>query len=360
MSDSDNAAASDDDLASEGSASTPAAAPASENVDFKWVVEEIDSAACQARACEVSKAIKQTELWEAEIAKFVQSNAKLLNAPEGYISHQISPMVGTVCRNVRSSRWSTNDGSGHIEAMCFTKVLGGGSGTGKSQTQTAMLNQFTKYQMVVGRDLLVRNATPEALETRMFTNSLREEQLVKTGDAGEGAVLIVFDEGNKLVAMGQYKKGATDHKERWMEASNGALVVTDRKDGSTKMTKGTSAAGSKKSGSESSSPSSDFVDSPPSSPADADADDDDTFTSKLSTEKYYAHLCAIMYTHVWRVHQWAHAEASGEGTDGWMARLKCVVIDEERRASGRRADLMDLAEDPEGNQTMQWPFYPNL
>ena len=359
---SDSSTSDDDDLASEAATNHAAAAPASEDGDLTWVVETIDSAACQARACEISKAIKQTELWEPEIAKFVQSNAKLLNAPEAYISHQISPMVGSACRNVRSSRWSTNDGSGHVEAMCFTKVLGGGSGTGKSQTQTAMLNQYAKYQTTVGRDLLVRNATPEALETRMFTNSLREEQLVTDGDAGEGAVLIVFDEGNKLVAMGQYKKGATDHKERWMEASNGALVVTDRKDGSTKMTKGASAAGSKKSGSEttSSSPSSvsDFVDSPPvGSPGNADADEEETFTSKLSTEKYYAHLCAIMYTHVWRVWQWAHAESSGDGTDGWMARLKCVVIDEERKASGRRADLMDLAEDPEGNKTMKWPFY---
>ena len=41
-------------------------------------------------------------------------------------------MAGSACRNVRVSRWHTLNSSGHIEAMCYTKVLGGGSGTGKS------------------------------------------------------------------------------------------------------------------------------------------------------------------------------------------------------------------------------------
>ena len=220
---------------------------------------------------------------------------------------------------------------------------------GKSQTQNYMLGHFAKYEKTANRDVLVRNATPEALESRMHTNSMREEQFVQGGEAGEGTALIVFDEGNKLVAMGQYKRGPFDTKERWMEASGGALVVTDRKDGHTKMKIGSSGSGSSDT---SSTPSS----SPPGGLGEED-DEENTFTCKLSTEKFYAHLSAIMYTHVWRVAEWANAEAEGAGTDGWMARLKCVTIDEGRKLSGGRKELMELADDISGQKTMLWPFF---
>ena len=102
------------------------------------------------------------------------------------------------------------------------------------------------------------------------------------GDAREGAAVISYDEGNKLVACDQYKSGKSDGRERWMECANGELVKTDRKGGATKVKKGEDL---------SSSPST------PSSPGEDEdeGEEEDEFESQLRTEKFWARLVAIMY-----------------------------------------------------------------
>ena len=55
----------------------------------------------------------------------------------------------------------------------------------------------------------------------MVTNAHKE---MGGGDAREGAAVISYDEGNKLVARDQYKSGKSDGRERWMECANGMLV----------------------------------------------------------------------------------------------------------------------------------------
>ena len=118
--------------------------------------------------------------------------------------------------------------------MNLTKTLACPSGTGKSQSMRGILDQFELYEKTTNRDVVARNVTIESLEARMFANSMREAPIdgVKVDDVRQGSALVSHDEGNKIVSMGQYKAGKSDHRERWMEAANGELIKTDSKGGS--------------------------------------------------------------------------------------------------------------------------------
>jgi hypothetical protein len=327
-----------------------------------WVLEQYTIAQCEERACELSAQARMHDLLPEELANYVQSNAVLLNAPEAYIYHQLSPIFGSAARYCRASRWHSRTDPGHHEALNFTKLLGGSSGTGKSQTQRKMLGEYAMYERTTGTDSIVRNCTQESLECRMFTNAMREKQYVP-GDVREGAAFVVYDEGNKLMARDQYKSGKTDGRERWMECANGELIVTDRKGGSEKVAKGrliTSAASSSSSNSSpnssTDSPPNSSMDSPPGSMVDdMDDDKDEFFACQLTTEKFRSHMNAIIYTHPWRVARWAWDEQGADGTDGWMARLKTICIVEPRKVSAGRELLMEMADNPK--KTMPVPLY---
>ena len=98
---SDSEIASDDGAADHADATrpfAPAPAPEADEGELRWVVEDMTADECQRRAQELSKDVDMSEMWPIEIACFVQANAALLNAPQPYLSHQISPMVGMACR----------------------------------------------------------------------------------------------------------------------------------------------------------------------------------------------------------------------------------------------------------------------
>ena len=323
-----------------------------------WVLEQYTIAECEERACQLSVQVRMQDMLPEELANYVQSNSVLLNAPEAYIYHQLSPIFASVVRYCRASRWHSRTDPGHHEALNFTKLLGGSSGTGKSQTQRKMLGEYARYERTTGTDSIVRNCTQESLECRMFTNAMREMQYVP-GDVREGAAFVVYDEGNKLMARDQYKSGKTDGRERWMECANGELIVTDRKGGSEKVAKGrvlSSAASS-------SSPNSSSTTSPPSPTSSVGSprsnengdDKDEFFACQLTTEKFRSHMNAIIYTHPWRVARWAWDEQGADGTDGWMARLKTICIVEPRKVCAGREFLMEMADNPK--KTMPVPLY---
>ena len=163
----------------------------------------------------------------------------------------------------------------------------------------------------------------------MHTNSQREPPLIKHDDAREGSAMLVMDEANKLASLGQYKSGKSDHRERFMELSNGELVKTDRKGASQKMLV------AQKKPSADSSPMS-------ASPTTTEENDgeEETFTSALVTEEVYAKLSSILFTHPFRLGQWTGAEQEADGTDGWTVRLIAV----ERVASKGCDELIELSE----------------
>ena len=325
----------------------PAVAPMAEGVPpgdrSRWSREHKSPEECALRAQKVTE--DPQALLHPYLAKWTTAMSTLLNVPPAFLVHQLSPLFGACARYVRASRYHAERLPGHSEPLNFNKLLGADSGTGKSQAMTACLTEFLVYEKTMGRDLVVRNMTIESLESRMSTNAQREEPLVQSAYQ-QGGALLLMDEASKLVHMGQYKSGGKgDHRERFMEASNGVLVKTDRKGGSTKLTKAGSAA------SATSTPSSASMD-------DLDDNTDNTekeatFTSSLTTEAYYPHLNCVLFTHPFRVAGWTNDEQEADGTDGWTVRLKTVVVSSKREPTKGRDELIEIAESPE----LEFPLY---
>ena len=302
----------------------------------RWSREHKSTEECALRAQKIT--VDPQALLHPYLAKWATAMSKLLNVPEAFLVHQLSPLFGACARYVRASRYHAQRLPGHSEPLNFNKLLGADSGTGKSQSMTAGLNEFLLYEKTMKRDLVVRNMTIESLESRMSTNAQREEPLVKS-TYQQGGALLLMDEASKLVHMGQYKSGGKgDHRERFMEAGNGVLIKTDRKGGSTKLTKAGSAT------------------STPSS-ASIDDDDDDntekTFTSSLTTEAYYPHLNTVLFTHPHRVSSWTQQEQEADGTDGWTVRLKTCVVSSKRVPTMGRDELIEIAASPD----LDYPLY---
>ena len=314
----------------------PAVAPMAEGVPpgdrSRWSREHKSPEECALRAQKVTE--DPEALLHPYLANWATSMSTLLNVPPAFLVHQLSPLFGACARYVRASRYHAQRHPGHSEPLNFNKLLGADSGTGKSQAMTACLTEFLMYEKTMGRDLVVRNMTIESLESRMSTNAQREEPLVQSAYQ-QGGALLLMDEASKLVHMGQYKSGGKgDHRERFMEASNGVLVKTDRKGGSTKLTKAGSAS------------------SATNTPSSASMDDNDdenteaTFTSSLTTEAYYPHLNTVLFTHPFRVAGWTNAEQEADGTDGWTVRLKTTVVSSMREPTKGRDELIEIAESP--------------
>ena len=322
----------------------PAVAPMAEGVPpgdrSRWSREHKSPEECALRAQKVTE--DPQALLHPYLAKWTTAMSTLLNVPPAFLVHQLSPLFGACARYVRASRYHAQRLPGHSEPLNFNKLLGADSGTGKSQAMTACLTEFLVYEKTMGRDLVVRNMTIESLESRMSTNAQREEPLVQSAYQ-QGGALLLMDEASKLVHMGQYKSGGKgDHRERFMEASNGVLVKTDRKGGSTKLTKAGSAA------SATSTPSSASMDD-----LDDNTEKEATFTSSLTTEAYYPHLNTVLFTHPFRVAGWTNAEQEADGTDGWTVRLKTVVVSSKREPTKGREELIEIAESPD----LDFPLY---
>ena len=303
----------------------------------RWSREHKSTEECALRAQKIT--VDPQALLHPYLAKWATAMSKLLNVPEAFLVHQLSPLFGACARYVRASRYHAQRLPGHSEPLNFNKLLGADSGTGKSQSMTAGLNEFLLYEKTMKRDIVVRNMTIESLESRMSTNAQREEPLVKS-TYQQGGALLLMDEASKLVHMGQYKSGGKgDHRERFMEAGNGVLIKTDRKGGSTKLTKAGSAT------------------STPSSASIDDDDDDDntekTFTSSLTTEAYYPHLNTVLFTHPHRVSSWTQQEQEADGTDGWTVRLKTCVVSSKRVPTKGRDELIGIA----ASSDLDYPLY---
>jgi hypothetical protein len=327
----------------------------------RWSLEHIDKEACEERSKKI--VLDVDSAYDPSLASMIKNKATILNVPKTFIERPIAPLTCITMRYTKASRWHTATDDGHTEVLNMTKTMGGDSGAGKTQAMRYHLSEFDKYCLVFSRDLVSRNCTQESMETRMVTNAHKEVKM-GGGDAREGAAVISYDEGNKLVARDQYKSGKSDGRERWMECANGELVKTDRKGGATKVKRGEDL---------SSSPST------PSSPGQDEEGEveEDEFESQLRTEKFWARLVAIMYaappfehrkcplqsmrpahhmcryTHPFRVVKWAWDEAENDGTDGWIARLKPVNVISERVPTLPRKMLMELADSKE----MSMPLY---
>ena len=309
----------------------PAAAATAERT--RWSKEHVDKETCAERSKKISPALDT--VMRPFYRELVEGTSTLLNCPAAFITHQLSAAFASAAPYTRASRWHAVNG-GHVEALNFQKLLGAESGAGKSQAMREVINHVTSYEKTTGRDLIARNITIESLEARMHHNAHRDPCLVKSV-ARQGGALVMMDEAAKLVSLGQYKSGGKgDHRERWMEASNGELVKTDRKGSATKMAMG-KADSPEGAG---------LVATPSSGGRSADDDDEgeEEFSTQLKTEQYWAHMNSILFTHPFRCASWTWDEQAADGTDGWTVRLKTVLVESERKCSLPRDELIELAE----------------
>lgn len=187
----------------------------------RWGFEHVSKEDCAIRAEKLAPAIGA--MFRPHLAEYMTTTATLLNAPVHFQGHAIVPLFGSVARYTKVARWHASNGKGHMEPLNFTKTLGCESGSGNSQTMRAFLSEFDLYGRTTKRDIVARNVTIESLEARMYTNANLEEPIpgvvVPVDSARQGGALVPYDEGNKLVCMGQYSNGKSDFRERWMEAS---------------------------------------------------------------------------------------------------------------------------------------------
>ena len=187
----------------------------------RWGFEHVSKEDCAIWAEKLAPAIGA--MFRPHLAEYMTTTATLLNAPVHFQGHAIVPLFGSVARYTKVARWHASNGKGHMEPLNFTKTLGCESGSGNSQTMRAFLSEFDLYGRTTKRDIVARNVTIESLEARMYTNANLEEPIpgvvVPVDSARQGGALVPYDEGNKLVCMGQYSNGKSDFRERWMEAS---------------------------------------------------------------------------------------------------------------------------------------------